>query len=209
VKINKTVSDKVISANQANSLKSTGPQSAAAKSALKYHAVKHGLLTKALSFRDEEEEKEFQQLADDLAQDLKPRGIFQAMLVEEIAVCWWKLQTVQRMQLKELCSRQKVSAAILTTFIKASRYRDPLSLQAGELHATTDYGWECSELLVTVDDKSDEKEIDSDDATEKIGRIAFRAKLGNSAESLLRYECAWKKDLYRAIAALKLLQQDE
>ena len=72
MKIKKTVSDKVITANRKNARKSTGPLSAVAKSALKYRAVKHGLLTKALSFRNNEEKAEFRELAAQLEEDLKP-----------------------------------------------------------------------------------------------------------------------------------------
>jgi hypothetical protein len=54
MKIKKTVSDKVITANRKNARKSTGPRSAVAKSALRYRAVRHGLLTKALSFRSDD-----------------------------------------------------------------------------------------------------------------------------------------------------------
>ena len=91
MKIKKTVSDQVIAANRKNAQKSTGAQSAAAKSKLKYHAVKHGLLTKALLFENDQEQAEFQELAATLEEDFKPRGVVQGMLVEEIAVCWWKL----------------------------------------------------------------------------------------------------------------------
>jgi hypothetical protein len=67
----------------------------------------------------------------------------------------------------------------------------------------------CREFVAGVDGKQfEEKESSSHETTEKGGRIAFEAKLGNSAESLLRYESSWKRDLYRAIAALKAEQAD-
>ena len=53
--------------------KINGPSEYCAKSALKYHAVKHGLLTKALSFRSDEEKAEFRELAAELEEDLKAR----------------------------------------------------------------------------------------------------------------------------------------
>jgi len=86
MKIKKTVSGKVIAANRKNARKSTGPRSAAARSELKYHSVKHGLLTKALLFEGHKEEAEFQELAAELEADYKPRGVLQAMLVEEISL---------------------------------------------------------------------------------------------------------------------------
>jgi hypothetical protein len=74
MKIKKTVSDKVIAANRRNARKSTGPRNAAAKSALKYHSVKHGLLTKTLLFEGHKEEAEFQELTAELEADYRPRG---------------------------------------------------------------------------------------------------------------------------------------
>ena len=53
--------------------KINGPSEYCAKSVLKYHAVKHGLLTKALSFRSDEEKAEFRELAAELEEDLKAR----------------------------------------------------------------------------------------------------------------------------------------
>jgi hypothetical protein len=212
MKIKKTVSDKVIIANRKNSGNSTGPRSADAKSALKYHAVKHGLLTKALSFRNDEEKVEFRELASELEEDLKPRGILQGMLVQEIAVCWWKLQTTQRLQVEELRSRRKASTAILKTFIHCDESADPTSTRADDLRSAAPFGWECRELVLSVVGKQSEEESTSlhdDHTTEKRGHLGFEAKLGNSAESLLRYESSWKRDLYRAIAALRNLQMEE
>ena len=210
MKIKKTVSDKVITANRKNAQKSTGPLSAVAKSALKYRAVKHGLLTKALSFRNDEEKAEFRELAAQLEEDLKPRGILQGMLVQEIAVCWWKLQTTQRLQLEELRSGQKASTAILKTFIHADEDADPLSSRPDDLRSATPFGWECRELVLTlVGKRSEEKTTSYEGTTEKNGHLGFEAKLGNSTDSLLRYESSWKRDLYRAIAALRNLQLEE
>jgi hypothetical protein len=209
LRIRKDISEKTILANRVNAGKSTGPRSAAGKSAVRYNAVQHGLLTKALSFGSEDDKENFQQLAGELEKDLNPDGTLQSMLVEEIAVIWWKLRTVQHLQLEQLSSREKISTAILNTYIRANQDLDPFSAQPDGLRATADRNWECQELLLTVDRESAEKDSDSDTSNGKTGRIAFQAKLANSAESLLRYESSWKKDLYRAITALKLLQQDQ
>jgi hypothetical protein len=53
--------------------------------------------------------------------------------------------------------------------------------------------------------RSKERRPFDDATTEKGGRIAFEAKLGNSSESLLRYESSWTRDLDRAIGALTSL----
>ncbi len=38
-------------------------------------------------------------------------------------------------------------------------------------------------------------------------QLEFVAKLASSAETLLRYQVAWKKDFYRALEKLESLQQ--
>jgi hypothetical protein len=49
------VSERKIEANQENAQKSTGPRTVAGKLAVSQNAVKHGLRSRALPFRDEEE----------------------------------------------------------------------------------------------------------------------------------------------------------
>ena len=44
--------------------------------------------------------------------------------------------------------------------------------------------------------------------TDGDGRVVLEAKLGNAAESLVRYENLWKKNLYRAIDKLHELQTE-
>jgi hypothetical protein len=58
----------------------------------RFDATKHGLLAKQLVFRNEDEAEEFKALIDDLEKDFAPEGAVQGMLVEEIAVTWWKLR---------------------------------------------------------------------------------------------------------------------
>jgi len=95
-------------------------------------------------------------------------------------------------------------------FIRADEDADPLSPRAEDLRTAAHFGWECREFVARVDGKqSEHKESGSDEATEKGGRFAFEAKLANSTESLLLYESSWKRDLYRAIAALKAEQASD
>ena len=87
------------------------------------HPVKHGLLTKALSFRSDEEKADLRELAAALEEDLKPRGIL------EIAVCWWKGQTTQHLQLKGFALGGKrsneiaITSPILLPHREANRWR--------------------------------------------------------------------------------------
>src|SRR6516162_1766714 len=102
MKIEKTVSEKVIAANRANAQKSTGPKTEDAKLAVRLHAVKHGLLAKGIVFRNEEEQTEFQSLLDELEEEFQPEGVVERMLVEEIGSCWWKLHVAQSWELEDI-----------------------------------------------------------------------------------------------------------
>src|ERR1022692_2197630 len=90
MKIKKTVSEKVFAANRRNAHKSTGPRDV---SAVRYNATKHGLLMKQLKFLNQDDAEEFKALVEELEKDFAPKGAVQYMLLEEIAVTWWKLRT--------------------------------------------------------------------------------------------------------------------
>ncbi len=206
----KTATAAVLAANERNAQKSTGPRSTSAKNAVKHNAIKHGLLTKTMIFASDEEKTEFENMLQELDRDFRPSGTMQRMLVEDIAVSWWKLHRIQRLQMEELRSRQKAAAAILETFAHASEEVDGiLSERPENFNAAARFGWECREPVLRAGGaKSEEEKGSGNDAAEKRGRITFEAKLGNSAETILRYESAWKKNLYRAIATLQELRVD-
>ena len=152
MRIRKTVSDKTVAANRENAKKSTGPKTETAKSNLKYHAVKHGLLTKALLLRKGEEEEEFQELTDSLEAYFKPRSIIEEIMVEDIAVSYWKSNTAQRLLIKAILSRQKTSEAVFDTFNNASsEVGVPLSSSSRQLRMASDFGLECHELVLRVE----------------------------------------------------------
>jgi hypothetical protein len=93
MKAKKTVTEKVIAANRANAKKTIGPRNTKTVS---QNALKHGLLAKHLLFQNEEEKTEFSTLLDELDDDYQPVGRTQRALVEEVAVCLWKLQTANK-----------------------------------------------------------------------------------------------------------------
>jgi hypothetical protein len=87
----KAVTEKVLEANRMNAKQSTGPKSAGGKLAVRYNAVKHGLLAKQILFRhDKVRQEEFNDFLDELECDLIPVGPIERMLVEEIGACWCK-----------------------------------------------------------------------------------------------------------------------
>jgi len=79
MKIKKTVSDKVIAANRKNGKETKGPIDV---DAVAQNARKHGLASKRLVFRDEEERREFDALVDDLTDEYQPVGRTGLELIE-------------------------------------------------------------------------------------------------------------------------------
>jgi hypothetical protein len=208
VKIHKTVTEKVIAANRANGQKNAGPRDT---SAVRHNAVKHGLLAKHLVFQSEEEKIEFDALLNDLEDEYKPAVRTEFALVEEIAVCLWKLQTANGWEVRELANRRKAARAILRAV--AENYREdelPLFTEEDGSDSAARLGWDCEELIVRTGTRKSEQEQSRDmqDKTDKTGQVHIEAKLHNSMESVLRYETSLKRDLYRVIAVLRDIQRE-
>lgn len=80
-----------ISANRANSQKSTGPVTPEGKKAVSQNAIRHGLLSKGSLIRGEDP-AEYQQFRDSLIADLAPVGDMELLLADRIAGGFWKLR---------------------------------------------------------------------------------------------------------------------
>ena len=97
-----------IESNRKNSLKSTGPKSKKGKAVVKWNALKHGLLSKEIIINagcGEEDENEFNSLHNQFHVELKPVGIVEEMLVEKMAVCYWRLRRVIQCEIGEIRKR--------------------------------------------------------------------------------------------------------
>jgi hypothetical protein len=84
-------------ANRRNAQRSTGPTTAAGRSASSKNALKHGLTARDVTV-DEAEAKRFTAFRDDLVADLAPEGALEEQLVQEIAICSWRLRRVYRLE---------------------------------------------------------------------------------------------------------------
>jgi hypothetical protein len=86
-------------ANRRNAQLSSGPRTERGKSHSRRNAVKHGILASALLIRSgpgTEDAAEFEELFAALNRDLLPVGRLEEMLVEKVAVCWWRQQRALR-----------------------------------------------------------------------------------------------------------------
>ena len=210
MKIKKTVTDKVIAANQDNGRKGKGPNNVGA---VAQNARKHGLLSKYLVFETEEERQEFHALLDELAADYQPADRTAVELVEEVAINFWSLAEENGLETQELAHRRKATAAILRTL--AENYDGeqlPLFTQRDGSHSAVQFGWDCEELVVRTGTRNSqqEDEVSSKDRerTGKSGHVQIEARLNTSLDTILRYKAAIKRDLYRAIKELRSLQRE-
>ncbi len=95
----KAVSPAQLTANRKNALQSTGPRTPAGKAKVGANALKHGLLAReAVILRGDgkEDPTEFAALLEDLVAAVAPEGPLEEMLVERIAVCYWRLRRACR-----------------------------------------------------------------------------------------------------------------
>ncbi|MBZ5667070.1 MAG: hypothetical protein LAO30_21015 [Acidobacteriia bacterium] len=93
------VSERKREANRKNALRSTGPKTPRGKSISRLNSLKHGLLAQAVPVRNlhaigMSEEKEFEHVLRDLAAELQPVGMIEAMLVERMAYCHYQMARI-------------------------------------------------------------------------------------------------------------------
>jgi hypothetical protein len=79
-----------IRANRANAQNSTGPRTEAGRQTTRNNALKHGLAAAQLVL-PAEDPAALEALRADLNAEHQPPNLTEAMLVEEVAVCWWRL----------------------------------------------------------------------------------------------------------------------
>jgi len=92
---------KQIEANKQNALNSTGPVTDEGKAVVIQNAVKHGIFVRDLiisSGDGREDEEEYRQLLQNLIESLSPSGQMELLLVEKIAVDFWRLRRVLRFE---------------------------------------------------------------------------------------------------------------
>jgi hypothetical protein len=82
-----------------------GSNGAKRKGVGKWNALKHGILSRSVVVQNgdpEETQKAFDFLHSSLRDDLKPESVLEEILVEKIAVCYWRLRRVLRSEAGEI-----------------------------------------------------------------------------------------------------------
>jgi len=87
------ISAKKLAANRRNAKQSTGPKTKEGKRRSRRNSITYGLLTSVLLIKDgdgTEDAAEFARLFTELRRSLAPDGALEAMVVESIAVAYWR-----------------------------------------------------------------------------------------------------------------------
>ena len=103
--VKKRTTKKQIDANHVNAKKSTGPRTAEGKARVRLNAIKHGLRAEqivVLSGPTAEDPAEFDSLLSNMLHDCKPAGALERVLVERLAVSFWRLRRAYRFEARAI-----------------------------------------------------------------------------------------------------------
>jgi hypothetical protein len=103
------ISQKQLDANRRNAQLSTGPKTPEGKRRVRWNALKHGLLARSVVVTSSdcfEYRSQFRTLLARLHRELRPVGILEEMLVEKIAVAYWRLRRAIRAEAGEIIERR-------------------------------------------------------------------------------------------------------
>ena len=106
----KTVSEKQLAANRANAQRSTGPRTPEGSARSRWNALTHGALAKAIipfSLVPYESRQAFDELLSVLCEEFAPASAIEELLVERIAVSYWRLARLVRAEAAAIASRQE------------------------------------------------------------------------------------------------------
>jgi len=217
----KTATDAVIAANQRNSQKSPGPVTDQGKAASRLNALKHGFTAKTVIPDKDGDDTEYQHALTTWRNYFKPHGAWEEALVREIACLQRKDSTLETLENRELSNFAVQLGGVEGVF------DTDLKLPIDGLDLPIQRGWECDRIIVRATAGKDDT-LGSGQrgpgfnqgqpvpgcqvfnaAHGNTGRhIEVQAVLGSTLNRILRYRAAVKKDLYRAIEALRAAQAE-
>ena len=89
--VRKPISPAKLAANRRNGQKSKGPKTEEGKSRSRWNALKHGVLSQRLPVLHEDDSQTYTLLLENLRHDLNPGNALEEILVEKIAMAYWRL----------------------------------------------------------------------------------------------------------------------
>src|SRR5262249_5522353 len=98
-------------ANRCNAQKSTGPKTEEGKAISRMNGLKHGLTSRFAPILPGEDEDAFNELRDEIVNDLKPRGAMEREIVDDLAQIRWKLRRLARVEAQMMAKTQRTIRA--------------------------------------------------------------------------------------------------
>lgn len=180
------------------------PRRSTSRSVARWNALKHGVLSEG-AVLPTEDRSQFEELHNNLREDLKPRGALDELLVEKIATCFWRLRRVLghdfRFEPDESEDKRPVIIHIdvedYPSPVKSIRGVDGIPVESNDTYtkANADAGTaQLQSSLATDDMRTKAKTPTSVDDYKRM-------------DTFLRYETTIERQLYRAIDQLERLQR--
>ncbi len=199
--------EKQIEANKQNALVSTGPVTPEGKAIVSQNAVKHGIFARDLiitSGDGKEDEQEYRELLDGLIMSLNPSGQMECVLVEKIAVDFWRLRRVLRFESGSI--RKFLDMAI-------SDYYGKTDYMGNREHKTNEeIDEEIAELRTRQTKQSQRRiaELEQEKLKNKYAEevVVKTSSLpdGDTYEKVIKYEKAVQRSILQNLALLKRMQ---
>jgi hypothetical protein len=205
MKIKKTVTEKVIAGNRANSKKGTGPKTQRGKDVVSQNATEHGVLARNFRFKDDQEKADYNGLISDLRSSIDGADPLKRMLMEELAIAHFRRGRALKLE-QSTRRRQNPATELALNTISRSELVD-----TGSCFIDSDSGWECTELTM-AGKKANDSLLRNGPLAEGSGdgrQLQVHAKFQDPMDKALRYQRATARDFYRALSSLLELQREE
>jgi len=112
-------SEKQITANRENALKSTGPKTARGKAIVAMNGIGHGAYTLCPVIEDVESIRGWRQYRKEMLASLAPVGMVEATLAERITLNAWRLRRVVRYETEQMRLTQEGAAEVVGAEVQA------------------------------------------------------------------------------------------
>ena len=210
----KMTSEKQLLTNLQNAKASTGPITIEGKEIVAANAIKHGIFTKDLIVTSRtgwENQVEYDELLANLAQCLSPRNQIESLLVEKIAVDFWRLRRTIRF---ESGSISKHIEHMIESYYSSGRSNND-ALDSEIKYAKERITWNTAYLKhlkkneVTFDQPTWEGKAISSDVIEDFRLIAYALPNLTREERSQLYEEEWAFKNLSALLARHGYSQDE
>jgi len=191
-------------ANKQNALVSTGPVTAEGKALVSHNAVKHSIFARDLIISagdGKEDGQEYRELLDGLILSLNPSGQLECLLVEKIAVDYWRLRRVLRFETGSI--RKQLDTAIYDYYNKTDYFGKKEHKTNKEINKEMASCRKSSDMNRHAELKqAKRKNRYAEEVTLKISSLPA----GDDWDKVVKYEKAVQRSILQNLALLKRLQ---